>query len=122
VPTVADRIAQTVVRSYLEPDVEPIFHPDSYGYRPGRSALDALAVCRRRCQQRDWVIDLDIRAFFDSIDNDLLLKAVSKHTDRPWVLPYIKRWLAAPLQAEDGTVVQRDRGTPQGSAMTPPTQ
>jgi len=119
VPTVADRVAQTVVRSYLEPDVEPIFHPDSYGYRPGRSALDALAVCRRRCQQRDWVIDIDIRAFFDSIDHDLLLKAVSKHTDRPWVLLYIKRWLVAPLQKEDGTVVQRDRGTPQGSAISP---
>ena len=118
-PTVADRVAQTVVRSYLEPDVEPIFHPDSYGYRPGRSALDALAVCRRRCQQRDWVIDIDIRAFFDSIDHDLLLKAVSKHTDRPWVLLYIKRWLVAPLQKEDGTVVQRDRGTPQGSAISP---
>ena len=119
VPTVADRIAQTVVRMYLEPDVEPLFHPDSYGYRPGRSALDALAACRERCWRNDWVIDLDIRAFFDSIDHELLLKAVSKHTDLPWVLLYVRRWLEAPLQREDGTIIARDRGTPQGSAISP---
>ena len=119
VPTVADRIAQTVVRSYLEPEVESIFHPDSYGYRPVRSALDAVATCRKRCWKRDWVIDLDIRAFFDSIPWDLMLKAVSKHTDLRWVLLYVQRWLKAPLQTEDGTVVQRDRGTPQGSAISP---
>ncbi len=119
VPTVSDRIAQTVVRSYLEPQVEPIFHPDSYGYRPGRSALDAVATCRERCWKRDWVIDLDIRAFFDSIPWNLMLKAVSKHTDLRWVLLYIERWLKAPLQMEDGTLVQRDRGTPQGSAISP---
>ena len=83
VPTVADRVAQTVVRMYLEPEVEPLFHPDSYGYRPGRSALDAVGQCRKRCWKHDWVIDLDLRAFFDSIDHDLLLKAVSKHTDLP---------------------------------------
>jgi RNA-directed DNA polymerase len=119
VPTVADRVAQTVVRMYLEPDVEPRFHPDSYGYRPGRSALDAVGMCRQRCWKFDWVIDLDIRAFFDSIDHDLLLKAVSKHTALPWVLLYVQRWLKAPLQREDGTVVSRDRGTPQGSAISP---
>jgi RNA-directed DNA polymerase len=119
VPTVADRIAQTVVRSYLEPEVEPWFHPDSYGYRPGRSALDAVAACRQRCWRHDWVIDLDLRAFFDSIDHTLLLKAVSKHTDLRWVLLYVTRWLEAPLQREDGTIVQRDRGTPQGSAISP---
>lgn len=119
VPTVADRVAQTVVASYLEPEVEPIFHPDSYGYRPRRSALDAVRVCRERCQKMNWVIDLDIRSFFDSIDHDLLLKAVSKHTDLPWVLLYVRRWLEAPLQREDGTVVPRDRGTPQGSAISP---
>jgi RNA-directed DNA polymerase len=119
VPTVSDRIAQTVVRSYLEPEVEPLFHPDSYGYRPGRSALDAVEACRRRCWKRDWVIDLDIRAFFDSIPWDLMLKAVSKHTDLRWVLLYVERWLKAPLQMADGTVVQRDRGTPQGSAISP---
>jgi RNA-directed DNA polymerase len=119
VPTVDDRIAQTVVRSYLEPEVEKIFHPDSFGYRPGRSAHDALAACRERCWRNDWVIDLDIRAFFDSIPHELLLKAVSKHTHLRWVLLYIQRWLVAPLEREDGTLVARDRGTPQGSAISP---
>jgi RNA-directed DNA polymerase len=122
VPTVADRIAQTVVRLYLEPVVEPIFHPDSYGYRPGRSALDAVEACRRRCWSKDWVIDLDIRSFFDSLDHELILKAVAAHTRQRWILLYLRRWLHAPLQQPDGTLVQRDRGTPQGSAMTPPTQ
>src|SRR5829696_3118289 len=119
VPTVADRIAQTVVRGYLEPGVEPIFHPDSYGYRPGRSALDAVGVCRERCWRRDWVLDLDIRSFFDSVPHDLVLKAVAHHTDRRWVLLYVERWLKAPLQHEDGSLVERDRGTPQGSAISP---
>ena len=119
VPTVADRIAQTVVRSYLEPEVEPVFHPDSYGYRPGRSALDAVGTCRERCWRYDWVIDLDIRAFFDSLDHALVLKAVAHHTDLPWVLLYVERWLQAPLQRADGTLVSRDRGTPQGSAISP---
>lgn len=119
VPTVADRVAQTVVAMTLEPDVEPMFHPDSYGYRPNRSALDAVARCRERCWRNDWVIDLDIRAFFDSIDHDLLLKAVSRHTDQRWVLLYVQRWLSAPLQRADGSLVARDRGTPQGSAISP---
>ena len=119
VPTVSDRIAQTVVRLYLEPVVEPLFHPDSYGYRPGRSALDAVGVCRERCWSSDWVIDLDIRAFFDSLDHDLVLRAVAKHTDLAWVLLYVRRWLQAPLQTRDGTLVTRDRGTPQGSAISP---
>ena len=114
VPTVADRIAQTVVRMYLEPEVEPLFHPDSYGYRPGRSAHDALAACRQRCWKFDWVAEFDIRSFFDSIPHSLLLKAVSKHTDLRWVLLYVQRWLKAPLQQVDGTLVERDRGTPQG--------
>src|SRR5512144_687622 len=119
VPTVADRIAQTVVRLYLEPGVEPIFHPDSYGYRPGRSALDAVGRCRERCWRRDWVIDLDIRSFFSSVDHELMLKAVRRHTDLRWVLLYVERWLKAPLQREDGTFEQRDRGTPEGSAISP---
>jgi RNA-directed DNA polymerase len=122
VPTVADRVAQTVVRRYLEPEVEPIFHPDSYGYRPGRSALDAVAVCRERCWRTDWVIDLDIKAFFDSVPWELVCKAVARHTDQRWVLLYVRRWLQAPLQQPDGTLLARDRGTPQGSAITPPTQ
>jgi RNA-directed DNA polymerase len=119
VPTVADRIAQTVVRSYLEPSVEPVFHQDSYGYRPGRSAHDAIGVCRGRCWWNDWVLDMDIRKFFDSVPWDLTLKAVAHHTDQRWILLYVERWLKAPLQTEDGSLVERDRGTPQGSAISP---
>jgi len=119
VPTVADRIAQSVVRGYLEPGVEPLFHPDSYGYRPGRSALDAVGVCRQRCWRADWVLDLDIRSFFDSVSHDLILRAVAHHTDQRWVLLYVERWLKAPLQHADGSLVERDRGTPQGSAISP---
>jgi RNA-directed DNA polymerase len=120
IPTVADRIAQTVVRLYLEPKVEPLFHPDSYGYRPGRSALQAVGVCRERCWRSNWVIDLDIRAFFDSVPHELALRAVRRHTDEKWILLYVERWLKAPLHQEDGTLLQRDRGTPQGSSITPP--
>jgi RNA-directed DNA polymerase len=119
VPTIADRVAQTVVRMYLEPKVEPIFHPDSYGYRPKRSALDAVGACRERCWRTDWVIDLDIKKFFDSVPHDLVLKAVAHHTDQKWILLYVARWLQAPLQRQDGTLVARDRGTPQGSAISP---
>ena len=119
VPTVADRIAQTVVAGYLEPGVEPHFHPDSHGYRPGRSALDAVEVCRERCWRSDWVLDLDIRSFFDSVPHDLVLRAVAHHTELRWVLLYVERWLRAPLQREDGSPVARDRGTPQGSAISP---
>jgi RNA-directed DNA polymerase len=119
VPTIADRIAQTVVAMYLEPKVEPVFHPDSYGYRPGRSALDAVSVCRQRCWRTDWVIDLDIKGFFDNLDHGLVLKAVAHHTDQRWILLYAQRWLVAPLQRQDGTLVARDRGSPQGSAISP---
>jgi RNA-directed DNA polymerase len=119
VPTVADRIAHTVVRGYLEPCVEPVFHKDSYGYRPGRSAHQALRVCRERCWRADWVLDMDIQAFFDSVPWELVLKAVAHHTDLRWVLLYVERWLKAPLQREDGSLVWRDRGTPQGSAISP---
>jgi RNA-directed DNA polymerase len=121
VPTVADRVAQTVARLYLEPQVEPVFHPDSYGYRPGKSALDAVAACRKRCWRADWVIDMDIRAFFDTVPWDLVRKAVAHHIspDQRWILLYVERWLKAPLQHADGTLVARDRGTPQGSAISP---
>jgi RNA-directed DNA polymerase len=119
VPTVSDRIAQTVVAARLEEEVEPIFHPDSYGYRPGRSALDAVAACRKRCWKSNWVVDLDIQKFFDSVPWDLLVKAVEAHTDLAWVVLYVRRWLQAPLQLPDGTLVGRDRGTPQGSAVSP---
>jgi len=119
VPTVADRVAQTVARLYLEPGVEPLFHPDSYGYRPGRSGLDAVAICRQRCWKFDWVAEFDIRSFFDSVDHDLMMRAVSRHTDLRWVLLYVERWLKAPFQQVDGTLVERERGTPQGSAISP---
>jgi group II intron reverse transcriptase/maturase len=119
VPTVADRIAQTVVARRLEAKVEPIFHQDSYGYRPGRSALDAVAACRKRCWEYAWVIDLDIQKFFDSVSWDLTVKAVQAHTDLPWVVLYVQRWLKAPVQLPEGTLQQRDRGTPQGSAISP---
>lgn len=119
VPTVADRIAQTVAKLALEPTVEPLFHPDSYGYRPGRSALDAVDTCRKRCWKTAWVIDMDIRAFFDTVPHDLVLKAVERHTDQRWILLYVARWLTAPIRNVDGSLAERDRGTPQGSAISP---
>jgi len=119
VPNTADRIAQTAAAMLLEATLEPIFHRDSYGYRPGRSAHDALAVARRRCWRQDWALDIDVRAFFDSVHHDLLLKAVAHHTDERWVLLYIQRWLTAPMQMADGTLVAREKGTPQGSPISP---
>ena len=119
IPTVADRIAQEVVRRALEPILEPAFHVDSYGYRAGKSAIDAVAKARERCWRSNWVLDLDIKAFFDSIDWELMLKAVCHHTDCPWVLLYIERWLKAPVQMEDGSIVARMTGTPQGGVISP---
>jgi group II intron reverse transcriptase/maturase len=119
IPTVADRVAQTVVKMVLEPVVEPVFHADSYGYRPGRSALDAVGVTRKRCWDADWVIDLDIQAFFDSLPHDLVERAVAHHTDLPWVRLYIARWLRAPVQRPDGTREERTKGTPQGGVVSP---
>src|SRR3974377_798816 len=119
VPTIADRVAQTVAADDREPVVEPIFHPDSYGYRPGKSAHDALEACRRRCWEYDWLIDLDVQKFFDTVPWDLMVRAVEVVTDCRWVLLYVKRWLAAPLQHPDGTQQERDKGTPQGSAISP---
>jgi RNA-directed DNA polymerase len=119
VPTVADRVAQMVAKIYFEPAVEPHFHPDSYGYRPGKSAHDALAVTRKRCWDYDWVLEFDIKGLFDNIDHELLMKAVRKHTDNPWVILYIQRWLKSPFQKTDGTVVERSKGTPQGGVISP---
>ena len=119
IPTVSDRIAQAVVKGYLEPELEKHFHPDSYGYRPGKSALDAVGVARERCWRYAWVLYLDIKSYFDSISHELLLRAVRKHTDCPWVLLYIERWLKAPVQMENGTLEPRERGTPQGSVISP---
>jgi group II intron reverse transcriptase/maturase len=119
VPTVADRVAQTVVAGVLEERAERLFHPDSYGYRPGRSGLDAVAACRRRCWETDWVIDLDIQKFFDTVPWDLVVRAVQANTDLPWVVLYVRRWLQAPLRLPDGTLRQRDRGTSPGSSVSP---
>ena len=119
IPAVADRVAQTVVARHLLRRVEPVFHPDSYGYRPGRSALDAVGTCRERCWKRNWVVELDIQKFFDSVPWGLLVKAVDAHTDARWVTLYVRRWLAAPLVMPDGLLVERERGTPQGAPVSP---
>lgn len=119
IPTVADRIAQMVVKLQFEPNVEPHFLPDSYGYRPGKSALDAIGVTRERCWQYAWILEFDIRGLFDNIPHDLLLRAVDKHTDNPWVRLYIRRWLTAPMVMEDGRLSERSKGTPQGGVASP---
>lgn len=119
IPTVTDRIAQTVAKVYLEPELEEIFHEDSYGYRPGRSAIDAVGKARQRCWRYDWVVDLDIKGFFDSIDHELMMRAVRKHTEEKWVLLYIERWLTAPVVFEDGHEEERSKGTPQGGVISP---
>ncbi len=119
IPTVADRIAQTVVKQVLEPELEKYFHPDSYGYRPGKSAHQAVAMTRKRCWSYNWVLEFDIKGYFDNIDHDLLMRAVRKHTQEKWVLLYIERWLKTPVQMMDGTLQSRDRGTPQGGVVSP---
>jgi RNA-directed DNA polymerase len=119
VPTVADRVAQMVVKQLIEPDLDPIFLADSYGYRPGKSALDAIGVTRERCWKYNWVLEFDIKGLFDNIDHELLLRAVRKHVKCKWALLYIERWLKAPMELEDGTRVERTRGTPQGGVVSP---
>lgn len=119
VPTVADRVAQTVVKQVLEPILEPVFDRNSFGYRPGRSALDAIALVRRRSWEYDWVVEFDIKGLFDHIDHELLLRALRKHCSTPWVLLYIERWLRAPMETGDGGCVARMKGTPQGSVISP---
>src|SRR3982751_6658698 len=119
IPTVGDRVAQMVVKMHLEPLVEPHFHPDSYGYRPGRSALDAVAAAREQCWRSDYVIDLDIKGFFDNLDHELVMKTVRHHVEAPWVLLYIERWLKAPVQKQDGSQEERMKGSPQGSVVSP---
>ena len=119
IPTVLDRVAQMVTKFYLEPQLEPLFHPDSYAYRPGKSAADALAVTRKRCWRYNWLLEFDIKGLFDNINHDLLVEQVSMHTDKPWIILYIQRWLKAPSQMPDGTVNERTKGTPQGSVISP---
>lgn len=119
VPTVADRVGQTVVKLLIEPILDPVFHPDSYGYRPGRSAKQAIAITRKRCWQYDWLVEFDIKAAFDEIDHGLLMKAVRTHIKEDWILLYIERWLTAPFETADGTRQARNRGTPQGGVVSP---
>jgi len=119
VPTVADRVAQMVVKQMIEPNLDAIFLADSYGYRPGKSALDAVGVTRKRCWEYDWVLEFDVKGLFDNIDHSLLLKAVRKHVTCPWAVLYIERWLTAPMVMEDGTRVERTCGTPQGGVVSP---
>jgi group II intron reverse transcriptase/maturase len=116
---VADRIAQQVVKQRIEPRLEQQFHPNSYGYRPNKSALDAIAVARQRCWKRAWVLDMDIKGFFDEINHELLMLAVTKHVKEKWIICYIKRWLTAPVQYRDGQQEQRSKGTPQGGVISP---
>ena len=119
IPTVSDRIAQTVVKQIIEPKLDPMFHPDSCGYRPGRSAKQATAVTRKRCWQYDWVVEFDIKAAFDQIEHVLLMKAVRSHIKEGWILLYIERWLQAPFETAAGIQMPRDRGTPQGGVVSP---
>ncbi len=119
IPTVRDRIAQMIVKMYLEPKLEPYFHEDSYGYRPRKSAIEALGVTRERCWRYDWVVDLDIIGFFDNLNHELLMRAVRKHTDCKWIVLYIERWLKASVQLEDGKLEVREKGTPQGGVISP---
>ena len=119
IPTIEDRIAQMVVKLYFEPQVEPIFYEDSYGYRPNKSAIQALEVTRRRCWRKDWVLEFDIKGLFDNIKHDILIEMVKKHTQEKWIILYIQRWLVTPFQMEDGTIVPRASGTPQGGVISP---
>ena len=119
VPTVADRVAQTVVKDLIEPELDAVFLADSYGYRPEKSALDAVGVTRERCWKYDWVLEFDIKGLFDNIDHTLLMRAVRKHVTCPWPLLYIERWLTAPMLREDGTLIERACGTPQGGVVSP---
>lgn len=119
IPTVSDRIAQMVVKQRVEPVLEKLFHPDSYGYRPNKSALEAVAVTRQRCWKRAWVLDMDIKGFFDSINHELLMRAVNKHVKEKWMRLYIERWLKAPIQHEDGRLERPLVGTPQGGVISP---
>ena len=119
IPTVGDRVAQMVVKMELEPRVEPHFHPDSYGYRPGKSAHEALGIARQRCWKYNWVIDVDIQGYFDTINHELMMRAVRKYADERWILLYIERWLKAPARKENGEKIEREQGTPQGGVISP---
>lgn len=119
IPTVEDRVAQMVAKIYFEPKVEKIFHEDSYGYRPNKSALDAVGTLRERCWKKEWVIDFDIKGLFDNIRHDYLIEMVKRHTSEQWIVLYVERWLKTPFKMQDGTIVERVAGTPQGGVISP---
>ena len=119
IPTVEDRVAQMVAKIYFEPKVEKIFHEDSYGYRPNKSAIQAVGVLRERCWRKDWVVDFDIKGLFDNIRHDYLIKMVKRYTNEQWIILYIERWLKTPFKMQDGTIVERTTGTPQGGVISP---
>lgn len=114
IPTVEDRVAQMVAKLYLEPKVEPVFYEDSYGYRPNKSAIDAIEITRKRCWKYEWVLEFDVKGLFDNIRHDYLIKLVERHTEEKWIIIYVERWLRTPFKMQDGTMVERTAGTPQG--------
>ncbi len=119
IPTISDRVAQTVIKNQIEDRIDKVFHPNSFGYRPNRNAHQALDMVRKNCWKYDWVIDLDIKNFFDQINHDKLLKALGKHVKEKWITFYIKRWLESPLKTREGKVIARTKGTPQGGVISP---
>lgn len=119
IPTVEDRVAQMVAKIYFEPKVEELFYEDSYGYRPNKSAIDAIGILRKRCWKKDWVVDFDIKGLFDNIRHDYLIEMVKRHTNEQWIILYIERWLKTPFKMQDGTIVERTAGTPQGGVISP---
>jgi RNA-directed DNA polymerase len=119
IPTVSDRIAQGVVKDYIEPSIEAIFHHSSFGYRPGRSAHDALVQCHKNCIEKAWVLDVDIKGFFDNISHSIMMELLEEHTKEKWVLMYVERWLKAGVEQENGDIAARTKGTPQGGVISP---
>lgn len=119
IPTVEDRIAQMVAKMYFEPCVEPIFYDDSYGYRPNKSAIQALEITKERCWRKDWVLEFDTKGLFDNIRHDYLMEMVKRHTEEAWIIMYIKRWLVVPFQMKDGSIIERTSGTPQRGVIGP---
>ena len=114
IPTVEDRVAQMVAKMYLEPKVEPVFYEDSYGYRPNKSAIDAIEITRKRCWKYEWVLEFDVKGLFDNIRHNYLIKLVERHTEEKWIIIYVERWLKTPFKLQDGTMIERTAGTPQG--------
>ena len=119
IPSISDRVAQEVVKAYVEPRLEAVFLPSSYGYRPHKSAHEALETVRNNVRKFPWIIDMDIKAFFDEVNHELLMKAVEKHVPEKWVQLYIRRWLETPIQTKEGLLHKKGQGTPQGGVISP---